>query len=863
MMIRVSLGHVDPAEHVVQTILQEKSGLSWAVVLPGLWGSGEIAEQLAAATDVLLVDGGLSEETPGGALSAGLSTAGVLVEHDVETALARWTQETRARQEDELPIILLEAPELLDESSVAWLDSLLVTRSARVVSFVPSAEGMPGFLRGFRNSGRLEMLLQPPMTARELDNALRQYLAAAVSPTVLHRMTSLCGGHTVLAEYVLTCAQRAGVLSSDGGPWFWAPDETQFEVELGRESPRFLGGFSAAERELLILTAVAGRLPEPWAFEYFGEATVRSLRVQRILTVDNDSPQGFFDLMVTAEALQTMILSDMREAEIVRLWYAFGRKIPLQAGGASSFAALTRWRARAEGVVDAPSAERAARWGMAHTAYQLVIDVVDCADPVCPALQVLAARAHYALGDTRSALSVLQSLSQVPGPLDQGTLHSAVLVAERIAIFHPEAASPVNTSLRELDSQLLTPDLDRVRGWDEEAGGAVEAARIILEIQHSADDEEAALARLWLGARLGLRQHPDLGRLVISSLLDDLTHEGGYPDVEDSALALLMLITVSHGWRTDVLRVNVTIWNGRVVHRPAVPAVADVVAAVIAMQQDRMAAAFHHASSAVRTFEIADPFGMLAFASSMAAATSSYVNEELARRAHEEYWRHFGTEAVLEGLAQTRLLAEGMATVGSGLPTSEVASRLVGLAALARDRGEWAQEQQLLLLALLGHSLEAAQVVLGAPWVEERGRARMIVLLAQAMTDASPEESVDIAELLLEADAAFFGLSILAFLWMRREGVSRQTQVRIVRAVLAARRRTDEASMLLSLFSDLELDPREARVLRGLHQGLPSQEIASRLHVSPRTVEAAISAMLRRFSCANRMELLALDLLRD
>lgn len=862
MMIRVSLGHVNPAEHVVQTILQEKSGLSWAVVLPGLWGSGEIAEQLATAADVLLVDGSLSDDTPGSALSVGLNTAGVLVEHDVESALVRWTQETRARQGDELPIILLEAPELLDESSIAWLDSLLVTRSARVVAFVPSVEGMPGFLRGFRNSGRLEMLLQPPMTARELDKALRHYLAAAVSPTVLHRMTSLCGGHTVLAEYVLTCAQRAGVLSSDGGPWFWAPDESRFELELGRESSRFLGGFNAAERELLILTAVAGRLPEPWAFEYFGEATVRSLRVQRILGVDNDSAQGFFDLMVTAEALQTMILSDMREAEVVRLWYAFGRKIPPQSGGASSFAALTRWRARAEGVVDAPSAAQAAQWGIAHTAYQLVIDVVDSTDSACPALQVLAARAHYALGDTRSALSILESVSRTPGPLDLGTLRSAVLVAERIAIFHPEAASPVNASLRKLDSQQLTPDLDSVRRWNEETGAAG-AARVILEIQHSAHDEEAAVARLWLGARLGLRQHTNFGRLVISSLLDDLTHEGGYPDVEDSALALLMLITVSHGWRTDVLRVNVTIWNGRVVHRPAVPAVADIVAAAIAMQQDRMAAAFHHASSAVRTFELGDPFGMLAFASSIAAATSSYVAEGLARRAHEEHWRKFGTGAVHEGLMSTRLLSEGMAAVGSGLPASDVTSRLLALAALARDRGEWAQEQQLLLLALLGHSLDAAQVVLEAPWAEERGRARMIVLLAQAMTAGSPEESVDIAELLLEADAAFFGLSILAFLWMQREEVSRQTQVRIVRAVLAARRRTDEASMLLSLFSDLELDLREARILRGLHQGLPSQEIASRLHVSPRTVEAAISAMLRRFSCANRMELLALDLLRD
>lgn len=862
MMIRTSLGHVDPSEYVVQTILHEESGISWAVVLPGLWGSGEIAEQLATGTDVLPIDGALADETSGSALRAGLSALGVVVEHDVKAALIRWTEETSTRMEGGTPIVLVEAPELLDRTSVAWLESLLVTRSVRMVAMVPSVEDLPGFLRGLRNSGRLDMLLQSPVTPRELDNALRQHLAAAVSPTVLHRMTALCGGHAVLGNYVLTCAQKAGVLASDGGSWFWAPDESLFEAELGRDSLRFLGGFSAAQRELLILTAVAGRLPEPWACEHFGAATVRSLRAQRILTVDNDSPQGFFDLMVNAEALQTMILSDMRQTEIVRLWYGVGRTIPPHAGGASSFAALTRWRARAEGVVDAASALRAARWGAAHTGYRLVIDVVDAVDAPFAELQVLAARAHYALGDMRSALSVLHGLGRSSDTLDQGTLHSAVLLVERIGIFHPESASPVNASLRRLRAQPLTPVLDRARRWKEEMG-AGEAVTILRDIQNSPDDQEAAVARLWLGARLGLRQHPDFGRLVTSSLLDDLSHEGGHPDIEDSALALLMLITVSHGWRTDVLRVDARIWNGRVVHRPAVPAAADVVAAVIAMQQDRMAAAFHRASAAVRTFEMTDPFGLLALASSVAAATASYVDEDLSRRAHEEYRRRFGAQAVGVGLKHTRLLAEGMAAVGSGPPTSEVASRLVSLAAVARDHGEWAQEQQLLLLALLGHSLDAAQAVLEAPWSGARGRPRMIVMLARAMTEASPGETVDIAEVLLDADAAFFGLSILVFLWTRPEGLMRQTRIRIVRAVLAARRRTDEFSTLLSLFSDLELTPRETRVLRGLHHGLSSQEIAGRIHVSPRTVEASISSMLRRFSCANRMELLALDLLRD
>lgn len=82
-----------------------------------------------------------------------------------------------------------------------------------------------------------------------------------------------------------------------------------------------------------------------------------------------------------------------------------------------------------------------------------------------------------------------------------------------------------------------------------------------------------------------------------------------------------------------------------------------------------------------------------------------------------------------------------------------------------------------------------------------------------------------------------------------------------MRTVLTLRQQATERSELLEGFEDLELDDRERAVVAGLLQGRSTQAVARRLNLSPRTVEATISALLQRFGCENRVELISLDLL--
>ncbi|RJN33272.1 DNA-binding response regulator [Nesterenkonia natronophila] len=186
---------------------------------------------------------------------------------------------------------------------------------------------------------------------------------------------------------------------------------------------------------------------------------------------------------------------------------------------------------------------------------------------------------------------------------------------------------------------------------------------------------------------------------------------------------------------------------------------------------------------------------------------------------------------------------------------------LVRLAIQAAEEDEWIQEQQLLLLATLGMSADAAGRVLEAPWGHQPGRPSMIFMLAEALTTTDDHAALETAEVFIGAKSQHFGLVILSALWARRDELSAEIRARIAKTVMAQRHEATEPSWILNTFDDLTLCARERSVLEGLHRGDSTRVIARALNISPRTVEATVSAMLHRFGCANRVELISLDLL--
>lgn len=841
-----------------------------ALILPGLWDADHVLQQLRDETTVLHVDGAVSADPGVCPIVVALLAEGVVADppptEKVGDHLRQWALQA-AQSQGHAPLVVLESLEGLDASGEQTLLELIREDVLRLVALLPAEAQMPRFLRRLQRAGELLTLAPTTLTGSTLADALRQRLDGPLSAAATQRISALSGGNPVLAERVVVAAQSSRVLHQVGSMWMWTADETPAHQVLAQHSADLLSGLGPLEQELLMVLAAAGSLPEQWAAEYVGSDVVLSLRRQGILAPDLVQQQGYLDLKLLPEAIAYALRVTLGETELTRLWYKVGQHIPLTSAGPASQAALAWWASLAGRQMSPEAAEHASTLCIARGWYHHVEDIVGACRETTPLLRALLARAELALGHVEKAVDQLHHLiaslsdASTAGADQHEAQRQGIILARRLQIFHPETAAPILQRLQGLGEAGQAHDLERALSLPLHEDSDV-WVRELAQVRLCGSWEEAICAQLWLGTRLGLRKHPQLGRLLLASLVDDLTREGSHPDVIDAATAVLLLISMAHDWQTDLMRVELQTWSRHPVTSPMLAGVADLVACIVSMQHNRMVTAHSHAASALRSFATADTYGLQALASSVTAATASYVNPELAAEAHHTH-RTLVLPKAAPGLPWLRLLTQGFALIGSGAPRHEVAASLAELGSQAREAEEWTQEQQLLLLSMLGGSQEAARQALAAPWAENPGRAGMIRLLAQNFFEATDREALQAAQMLISADASFFGLSIIAARWARRAQMERSIRVETVRTVLTLRQQAPEYSELLESFEGLELDARERSIVEGLLRGQATRTIAQSLSLSPRTVEAVISGLLHRFGCENRMELISMDLLHS
>lgn len=839
-----------------------------ALILPGLWDADQVLQQLREETTVLHIDGDVGADPGVCPIVVALLAEGVVADppppEKVDDHLRQWAVQA-AQSQGHAPLVVLESLSGLDSSGEQTLLALIREDIIRVVALLPAEADMPRFLRRLKGAGELLTLAPTALTGPTLMDALRQRLEGPISAAATQRISALSGGHPVLAERVVAAAQSSGVLHQVGSMWMWAADETPAHQHLAQHSADLLSGLDPLEQELLMVLTAAGSLPEQWAAHHVGNDVVLSLRRQGILAPDLVEQQGYLDLKLLPEAIAYALRIPLGETELTRLWYKVGQQIPLTSAGPASQAALAWWASLAGQRLDPGAAEHASALCIARGWYHQVEDIVGACWETTPLLHALWARAELALGHVDQAVEqLLHLIATLSGDSPAGADHheaqrQGIILARRLQIFHPETAAPVLQRLQSLGEAGRAHDLERALSLPLHEDSDV-WVRELAQVRLCGSWDEAICAQLWLGTRLGLRKHPQLGRLLLASLVDDLTREGSHPDVVDAATAVLLLISMAHDWKTDLMRVELHTWSRHPVTSPMLAGVADLVACIVSMQQNRMVTAHSHAASALRSFAAADTYGLQALASSMTAATASYVSPELAAEAHHTH-RALVLPRAAPGLPWVRLLTQGFALIGSGPPRQEVAASLAQLGAEAGEAEEWTQEQQLLLLAMLGGDHAAAKQVLSAPWSEHPGRAGMIRLLAQNFFEATDREALRAAQMLITANASFVGLSIIAARWARRAQMERSVRVETVRTVLTLRHQAAEYSELLESFEGLELDARERSIVEGLLRGRATRTIAQSLSLSPRTVEAVISGLLHRFGCENRVELISLDLL--
>ncbi|WP_202923193.1 helix-turn-helix transcriptional regulator [Nesterenkonia haasae] len=859
---------LEPAAELVAEVLKAPASQSVVLVLPGLWCLDDVVARLGEYAPTLYVDVNRGNSARTCALAAALDAVngpgGSSVSDPLGDRLEQWSREAFVAS-GSVPWVVAEFANLMDGATAALLHEFAGRGWIRLLLPMRHFSEKSELSVALQEAGSLVELFPQRLREQAMGRALEAWVGAPVSITSQRRISALSGGHVALARRVVETAILHGVLRQRDDMWIWEPDEQPLHVALENESGHLLSGLTDSERTLLKLTAVAGRIPEQWAVEEFSDAVVLSLRHQGILGPDYKARLGSVDLRIQPEALRESVRRVVREIGAISLWYEYGKRIPRLTGSALSEAALVCWAARSGEPIPSFRAQWAARVCISHGWYEQVAILSQALSTIPPAMRALRARAEYARGDVAGASKEMhQLLTQIDrangDAMDHKTQREALILARRMSLFHPEAVGPIVERLTTLGAGASAPSLERVVAATQ-ADDSDHWVGEMLEARLHGTWEESVTAQLCVGVKLGLRMHPELGRLVLSSLLDDLIREGGQPDIEEAVVAVLLLIVTAQGWRTDMMRVHFQIWNGRTIRGPALPGVASVVAAIVAMQQDRMHSAHLHAAAALRAFDMSDPYGLAPFSASLVMATASYLDEETGARARRNCSPRVGTGRVDRGLPSLRLATQGMALIGSGPPTPVVAAALLPLARQAREESELLQEQQLLLLSVLGMSTEAAEMILEAPWGEQPGRPSMIYRLAEALTTSDDRLALETADVFIAASSQHFGLSILAALWARREGLDNEIRARVAKTVLSLRQELTEHSLLISTFEELTLGPRERSVLEALHRGDTTRAIARMLSVSPRTVEATVSALLKRFGCANRVELIGLDLL--
>ncbi|MDA4891388.1 LuxR C-terminal-related transcriptional regulator [Streptomyces sp. MS2A] len=812
------------------------------VALPGMWGA-------AALRDHLLVEDAILVQP---FTSADGSTE--LVVH-VESE-GRWSPVSDALDPLPLitrpvpPLILVERADTLDAAQAARLSRIAGEGRGFLVILTPSRSGLPESFRQLTASGVLCVEEIRPVDTTRVRLLMREHLRGEPSAVAVSRLSEVSGGHQGLLPSVTAAAVRAGALIRDDDEWVWDPHrESAFEDALRASSDALLAGFGPAHRRALHVAALGGSLPERSARRLLGGDVVASLRQQGLLRADRFTAGGHRSLSLRVGALRVVFSESRHPGEGVRLWHDFGREMSEGDGGAAAEVGLAAWRVRTEGALPAEETARLARLALGVGRFddaRTLLDAIPGDDDAD--LWVLRARVDAVCGDVSRALArVHERIARVTRG-DTPSIADAAHLLARLAVFRPDARA----ALRRLNESSRA------------AGAAVVDGSVFLTALVSTEDEidpvalrsgtlstdpaEEMAARLWRGAHLAFRGEPHAGREVLLALLDDAHREPGYRECQDQTAALLLILHEQFGWRP--VSDAPPLWSREydVIGSARLAPLHDLMRASVVARTGILERARRGLRRAAVAVSERDPFGLRPFADALARATGNPGDTSGRDRpgGHHGFW---ALSSITEGL---RVIADA----GFG---PEAVPGLLRLAAEAGDDGFPAQRAELLFMALVAGSEAAAQQVLAGPGPSRTTRTAVTEDVARALVSTGDHaEALAVVRRLRGHGADLLAVRLLGQLWPRLAADSPVRRGAASLALALAREVGREPWAADSFLRDVTPSTREREVLRGLSHGEPTRVIATRMRLSPRTVEGIISRMLRRYGCANRVELLAL-----
>ncbi len=124
-----------------------------------------------------------------------------------------------ARARPRRVVVSVDDAHLLDEASAALVTHLATVSAAFVLATVRDGEPAPDAVRLLANDDTVEQLNLSPLTAVEIEAALRQALGGQLSGSVVHHLTALSEGNPLLVTELMNSALSEGRLVQRSGLW--------------------------------------------------------------------------------------------------------------------------------------------------------------------------------------------------------------------------------------------------------------------------------------------------------------------------------------------------------------------------------------------------------------------------------------------------------------------------------------------------------------------------------------------------------------------------------------------------------------------------------------------------------------------
>ena len=766
---------------------------------------------------------------------------------------------------DDRLVLLVDDFDLLDDTSVAVLVPLVVSRRVFLVGTIRTGGTSSPRLAGLRRDGHLARLDLGPLTRDELGVLLHRALDGPVSRQALAELARLSSGNLqVVTELVLGARERGTLVERDGGWQLTGPLPTTTALE--ELVAEHLAGVDESGLAVLELLAVCERFGVLDLERLHGARTLERLEASRLVTVVMSGRRTSVRLNhpLYGEVLRANLAPLRRRrilqqlADVVEAHGARRREDTVQ---------VPFWRVSSGGTVPGEQLLAAARLALIGRDPALAIRLVEAiADPgtvISGEQAEVLAEAHAMQGHAEAVERVVAAVWD--DPLPDGLRAS---LARRLA-------DTRFFDRRDLDGALAAYERTRERLRDPEELAAIDARRAVL-LAGAGRPVEALQIADQINVSVSPRTRVDLAAARATSLLNL-----GRCD-EAAALSRRAIADQSElpGWlarRGIALHVlneaHALAWSGRYAEARAV------------LEPAAERARATNATGASIWFEM----GLAEIARDTGRAAETIQRFQAVADAAPSAGQETALVWALTGVAQGHLLRGDCAAAARALERSydfgasplatSLASRertrawldachgdLVAARARIRDVAEQMYRERVFMFEMtLRHDLvrlgvpgeavdrltELAAMIDGPLVQAQVGHARA----ASARDVALYEDTVDRYE---QMDALGLAAEVAAELaeLLRGRGETRRATAAQQRSAELAARAGGVSTPALARGSGVEpLTAREREVALLAARGSSSREIGQRLYLSPRTVDTHLARVYRKLGITSRNEL--------